>query len=225
MTRAAYALRYWERRQEVAANNLANVNTDGFKAERVFARLMGDAQTVIDTSTDLRPGTFKPTGAPLDLALEGDAFFVVETPDGERFSRGGSFRLDEGGRIVDANGNALLGEGGPLIVPPGTPEIDGSGTLRVGEETIGRLRVETPAEGAGLAHEDGTRFVSDAPGEPIAPEARRVRQGMLEESNVSTIGSLVDMISVQRAYSAVQKTVVTLDSIRQTIANEIGKPA
>jgi flagellar basal-body rod protein FlgF len=85
-------MHYWERRQEVLANNLANANTDGFKAERVFARLMGDAMTAGDTRTDRTAGTLRQTHAPLDLALADDGFFVVETPDGERLTRGGSFR-------------------------------------------------------------------------------------------------------------------------------------
>jgi flagellar basal-body rod protein FlgF len=224
MERAANALRYWERRQEVAANNLANVSTDGFKAERVFARLMGDAITVADTATDQRSGALKPTGAPLDLALEGNGFLVVETGAGERFNRGGSFRLDEVGRIVDANGNALLGEGGPIVAPQGTLEIDGSGTVKVDGKAVAQLRVETVPAGTRLAHEGGALFVPDASREPVAVENRRVRQGMLEDSNVDSVGSMVDMISIQRAYTAVQKAVTTLDDVRRTITTDLGKP-
>src|SRR5690606_10100423 len=106
--RAANALHYWERRQEIAANNLANADTTGFKAEKVFARVMGDAIPVADAMTDMSAGTLTPTGEPLDLAIGNDAFLVVETPQGERLSRGGSFTLDAEGRIVDSSGNPLL---------------------------------------------------------------------------------------------------------------------
>jgi flagellar basal-body rod protein FlgF len=224
LTRSANALRYWERKQEVLAHNLANANTDGFKAERVFARLIEDAVTVADTRTDRTAGTLRQTHAPLDLALDGDGFFVVETPNGERLTRGGSFRLNENGQVADANGNLLLGMGGPLTIPPGTLEIDGVGVLRVDGVEVGQLRVETVPADADLVHEGGTLFLPDENRQPVGPESRQVRQGYLEDSNVNTIGSMVDMIAVQRAYTAVQKAITTLDAIRGTAANELGKP-
>ena len=87
LTSAASALRYWERRQEIVANNLANVDTSGFKAERVFARAMGDGLPAVETATDLRGGTLTQTGAPLDVALDGKGFLVVDGPHGERLTR------------------------------------------------------------------------------------------------------------------------------------------
>lgn len=226
MNSAASALRYWERRQEVAANNLANVSTDGFKAERVFARLMSDGTPVADAATDFRGGTIRPTGTPLDIAQDGPGFLVVETPAGERFTRGGSFSLDESGRIVDANGHALLGEGGPIVVPnKGALTIDRAGAVKVDGREVGRIRVETVAANARLAHEGGTLFVPDASRQPLGAESRTVHQGALEDSNVDSMGSMVDMISVQRAYAAVQKAVTTLDTVRGLISNELGKTA
>lgn len=224
MTSSAAALRYWERRQEVAAHNLANVETSGFRAERVFARMIDDALPVADTVTDMRMGTLRPTGSALDLALDGPGFFVVQTPAGERYTRGGGFRLDAEGQIVDANGNALLGEGGPLVAPKGEIEIGREGVVRVDGAEVGRVRVERAPDGIRLAHEGGNLFVPDADREPVDPDARSVRQGFLEESNVSTVDSMVEMISIQRAYASVQKSVVTLDQIRSTISNDLGKP-
>src|SRR5205085_4652182 len=90
LSSAASALRYWERRQEIATNNLANTSTDGFKGERVFAKMLGDALPVAQTATDLRAGTLRQTGNPLDLAIPGQGFFVVDTPNGQRFTRGGA---------------------------------------------------------------------------------------------------------------------------------------
>jgi flagellar basal-body rod protein FlgF len=226
MTSAASALRYWERRQEIVANNLANVNTEGFKAERVFARMMGGALPVPDTATDWRAGSLKPTGAPLDLAVEGNGFFIVDTPAGERLTRGGSFRLDDSGRLVDANGHALLGEDGPisLPLPQGAVEIDAGGVVRVDGKEAGRLRIETTPPNVALAHEGGTLFVPDKTRQPLPTESRTVRQGFLEDSNVNSVSTMVDMISIQRAYAAVQEAVTTLDGIRNTISNQLGKP-
>jgi flagellar basal-body rod protein FlgF len=225
MTKSAHALRYWEIKQQAVSNNLANVSTDGFKGERVFARLMGDALPVADSATDLRQGTLKVTGSPLDLALAGDGFFVVETPDGEKLSRGGSFRMNDQGQVTDAAGNRLLGEGGPIVPGQGTIEIGRGGAVRVDGRIVAQLRLERVPPDVRLQHDAGTLFLPDPAREPLDPEARQVRQGTLEESNVNSVSALVDMISIQRAYSAVQKAVHTLDGIRSTISNEIGKPA
>lgn len=224
MNRVASALRYWERRQEVLTNNLANVNTTGFKGERVFGRLVGDALTVVDTRTDFSAGTLRPTQQPLDLALGGEGFFVVQTPNGERLSRGGSFQLDAEGRLTDAGGNPLLAEGGPVVVPPGAKlEIDAGGAIKLGGQPAGQLRLETVPPGTRLQHDAGTHFLPDLARQPLPAEQRQVKQGFLEESNVGTVDSLVDMISVQRAYASVQKAVTTLDGVRSTIVNDLAR--
>lgn len=220
---ATLALRYWERRQEVVSNNLANAETTGFKGERVFARLLQGAVVEPGAATDFRPGALTTTGAPLDLALEGDGFFVVRTPAGERLTRGGSFRLDADGVITDQEGNALLGEDGPITVSPGKIEIGKDGGVRVDGREVGRLRVETVPPGTQLQHDAGTRFLPDPARAAVDPAARRVRQGVLEGSNVDSVGSLVDLIDIQRSYAAVQSTVKTFDGVMGTIANEIGK--
>src|SRR5215212_2354435 len=126
---AASALGYYERRQEIVANNLANASTDGFKAERIFARLVGDSHPAPDTATDLRRGAFKETGSPLDIATDSDGFFVVSTPQGDRLSRGGALQLSPDGVLTDAGGHPLLGEKGPLRLGPGTVTIDRDGVV------------------------------------------------------------------------------------------------
>ena len=247
MASASHALRYWERRQEVVSNNLANVGTDGFKAERAFARLLDGALPAVDTQTDLTAGTLRPTGNALDLAVGGDGFFVVDTPDGERLTRGGAFALDDQRRVVDHNGNPLLAEGGPIVVDdvataaaagaeggaaaplePGATEalvqVDRDGTVRLGERTLGRLRVETVPPGTRLEHAGGNLFVPPDERGIAAEGAREVRQGMIEESNVSPISALVEMISIQRAFTSVQKAMTTLDDARGTLVSEIGRP-
>jgi len=224
LSSAASALRYWERRQEVVANNLANVSTDGFKGERVFARMMGDALPVAQTATDQRAGTFRQTGNALDVAVENDGYLVVDTPAGERFRRGGSFQLDATRQLVDADGQALLGAKGPIRLPVGEVTIDGAGRVRVDGAEVAQLRLERTTPGASLLHDAGSLFIPDASRQPVPLAERKVRQGFIEESNVSSVGSLVDMIAVQRAYASVQKAVTTLDEIRGTAANDLGRP-
>jgi len=220
---AAQALYYWERRQEVLANNLANAETAGFKGTRVFARLVQGALLAPEAATDFRQGTLTPTGQPLDLAIEGDGFFVVQTAAGERLSRGGSLRLDEAGRLVDASGRALLGERGPIVVPPGTVEVDREGVVRVDGTEVGRLRMERLPAGAEPVRDEGTLFVP--PQERIrVPEAeRRVQQGFVEQSNVSPLDGLVEMITVQRSYAAIERSIRVLDGVLERISNDIGR--
>lgn len=226
ITRAAAALRHWERRQEVVANNLANASTTGFKAERVFARALAGAIPVPDVTTDRRPGTIQPTGQPLDLALDDpDSFFVIQTAAGERLTRGGSFGIDPQGRVVDAHGNAILTTEGPLVLQPGAVQIDSAGTVTVDDRAIARLRVERVPRTVPLQHEGGTRFLPDPARAAVPPAERGVRQGALEDSNVNTIGSMVDLIQIQRSYAAVQRAITTLDGARGSACNDIGRPA
>lgn len=220
---AAQALYYWERRQEVLANNLANAETDGFKGTRVFARLVQGALLAPEAATDFRQGTLTPTGQPLDLAIEGDGFFVLQTPAGERLSRGGSLRLDEAGRLVDASGRALLGERGPIVVPPGTVEVDEQGVVRVDGTEVGRLRVERLPAGVEPQRDEGTLFVPAQERIRVPDGERRVRQGFIEKSNASTLDGLVEMITVQRSYAAIERSIRVLDGVLERVSNDIGR--
>ncbi len=226
---AAAALRYWTRRQEVVANNLANVETDGFKGEQAFAQLLAGATgPVAGTTTDLRAGTITQTGQVLDVALQSDGFFVVRTPTGDKLSRGGSLALDGQGQLIDARGHALLGESGnaPVAVPVRTAkiEIDATGEVRADGTVVGRLRVERAAQGATLTHAGDTLFTASATTR-VADDERLVRQGAREGSNVQPLDAMIDMINIQRATGGVQKALTTLDAARGIAVSELGKPA
>lgn len=213
-----------ERRQAVLSNNLANASTRGFKGETAFTRIMSDAMAVTDTALDLTPGTLTETNNPLDLAIEGQGFFVTQTPQGERFVRNGSFRLDQDHQLVDERGNAVLGENGPMTLPDGVVEIDKTGMVKVNGRTVQRLRIETVANGADLEHEGGTQFVPDATRAAIPPEQRNIRQRMVEESNVNSMSAMTDMLEVLHRYGAAQKTLSTIDAVRGIAVNDLAKP-
>lgn len=242
---AGHALLYWQRRQEVNTHNLANSETAGYRARRVFAEMLDGGIPAVGTRVDERVGELRRTGAPLDLALAGEGSFVVQTPDGEKPVRSGSFSLDPDGRIVDASGNVLLGTTGPLVVPPGPVEIDARGGVSVDGEQVGRLRVvsdrassapmageevlpggrgvEPGAEAGGMARGNGRSGGSGGISDDLPDELITVRQGYLEESNVSALDALIEMTTIQRSFAAVQTSVRAIDSIMETVANRIGR--
>lgn len=230
MTSAAAALRYWERRQEVASNNLANVSTDGFKGQQVFSRMVEGALPTAEEATDFSPGTIHSTGNPYDVAVTGRNFLVVKTANGERLSRGGQLQVDKDGFLTDGAGNQVLGENGPIrLDTKGNSDltsfsITGSGTVRANDRDVAQLRVETIAPKTSLQHEGGGLFVPPAKRERVDPDTNPVRQGSLEDSNVNAISEMVDMISIQRNYAAVQKAMTTLDAMRSTATTELGRP-
>lgn len=220
---AARALGYWERRQEVVANNLANTETPGFKGERVFAQLLADRSVVPGEQTDLQAGPVRQTGRPLDVMVGGDGFLVVQTNAGERLRRGGSLSLDATGTLVDEQGRPVLGEDGPIVLPPGTVKIDGDGMVRVDGHELAQLRVERPSAPANLTHEAGAVFADSGTSTSVPSGQRQIRQGALEDSNVNSLDALVDMLNIQRNYAAVLKGVNVMDDVMDTVANRLGR--
>ncbi len=192
------------------ANNIANVSTTGFRAERlVFAEVLqaanvdGGALAMAAPRahvTDEAPGGFKATGGALDLAIEGDGFFQVLTPEGPRLTRNGVFSLGPDGAVINLDGHQLLDAGGgPLNLPPeaGSIAIGDDGTVAVDGLDIARIGVFT-TEATDLVRQNGVLFRSDGIVNE-APDAR-VLQGFIEQSNVDPVREMARMIEVQRAY-------------------------
>ncbi|MFQ5538165.1 MAG: flagellar hook-basal body protein [Gemmatimonadota bacterium] len=219
----ASALRYWETRQAAVSNNLANVATPGFKGERVFARLLDDSTLVADGATDFSPGSVTETGRPLDVALAVDGFFVVDTPDGRRWVRSGSFSLDENGTLVDMQGRTVLGREGPLALPPGPVEITLQGVVKVNGEPVGTLLVERAKEAVELQRAGENLWLPPEGRDDVPLDAVQVRQGHLEESNVNPVTALVEMMEIQRAYAAVQRGLQVNDSAMEALTTQIGR--
>lgn len=223
---ATSALRYWERKQEVVANNLANVSTDGFKSQRIFAKLLDGIRPEAETSADLSTGNLRQTGNELDVAVNGPGFFVVSTPNGERYSRGGSLRLNEKHQLVDSDGRPLLGvkNGGPLTLLDGPVDIDAQGNVKQAGKVVDTLRMESAPKDTQLLHEGAALWVPPTEQQETPPGDRQVKQGYIEESNVNSMSALVDMVAVQRAYSSVQKAIVTMDQANETVTAQLAKP-
>jgi flagellar basal body rod protein FlgG len=174
---------------------------------------------------DLQQGVFRETGRPLDVGLDGPGFLVVKTERGERLTRGGSMRLDAQGFLTDQHGNPVLGQGGPMILNGAEVEVQADGTVLVDGAAAGRLRIETVDDPATLLKEGSGLYVPATPTRPVAEETTRARQGAVEEPNVDPLLSMVDLITIQRAYAANVDALKAMDSVLGVITTEVGKAA
>ncbi|MDQ2090558.1 flagellar hook-basal body complex protein [Marimonas arenosa] len=198
------------REMRIVANNIANAATAGFRQEGlVFSEhvaAIGDSPSISMAGATVRhtsmvQGTLTETRGPLDLAIEGDGFFLVETPQGERLTRAGNFTSNGAGDLVTNDGFRVLDAGGaPVFIPPDVTDLSvaADGTVSAGGRPLTQIGLYLPADPFGLAREDGVMFRAEGGIEPT--EAGRIVQGFLENSNVDPISQFARMIEVQRAY-------------------------
>jgi flagellar basal-body rod protein FlgG len=225
-------------RLDALANNLANANTAGFKAERVLQRAekAGDVvppPTAVATPvtsdyvlTDFSQGPVSQTGNPLDVALTGDGFFVVKTDRGERLTRGGSFTIDSGGYLAASDGSRVQGTSGDISVPPqgGPIAIGTDGTIRAGDQRIGQLRVVHVEDPSQLVRESGTRFAPGAEAPADLPPGRvHVIQGAIEGANLAPVEGLVQLIETVRGFETYMRAAERLDQVTSKAINEVGR--
>ena len=222
------------RNLDVIANNLANLDTPGFKSERFMVvahpvaaagprtDVPGSTAFVRDLATvpDVSDGRLDETGNSLDLALRGDGFFVISTADGDRYTRNGHFRLDDTGRLVNEDGLPVQGQGGaPIVFAPEDAAIDVTrdGTIASERGGIGKVRVVRFDDPAALQPVGGGLATTQAaPQELAEPE---IIQGMIEKSNVEPILEMERMIRVQRAYEQAKQVIDREDDrIRKMVA-------
>lgn len=198
------------REMQIVANNIANSATSGFRQEGlIFSEYvksvdgggslsMGQGNV---KNTSFEQGALTQTGGRFDFAIEGDGFFLIETPNGERLSRAGSFSPNAEGDLVTPDGLRVLDAGGaPLFVPADAGDISvaSDGTVSVNGAPLGQIGLVQPNDPMNLIREDGVMFRADDGYEPS--ENARVLQGFVEGSNVNAVLQITRMIEVQRAY-------------------------
>ncbi|WP_106746737.1 flagellar hook-basal body complex protein [Yoonia maritima] len=196
---------------QVLANNIANASTTGFRAEEVMfsehVKALGPDTASLSMATAnvrdtvMTQGSLTQTGGTFDLAIEGDGFFLVETPNGQRLTRAGAFGPNENGDLVTPDGYPVLDAGGaPMFVPQGVGHvgIGADGTISAGGQPIGQVGIFAPTDPNQMTRESGVLFDAAGGFEPV-PDGRML-QGYLEESNVNPILQVSRMIEVQRAY-------------------------
>ncbi len=207
------------RELDVVSNNIANINTTGFKAGTAvfeeylmpharhdgFAHGSRKMSFVQDRSTwhDLGQGPIKPTGNPLDVAIDGNAFLVVQTQQGERYTRNGAFQINPAGQLITGEGNAVMGENGPIQFQPEDKDImiSRDGTISVPEGVRGKLRLVTFANSQQLQKDGSSTFKTPEGVEPTPAQNPHVIQNSLEQSNVKAVVEMTRMIDVSRSYT------------------------
>ena len=219
------------REMQVVANNIANISTTGFRREgTVFAehvyRMAEEPSLSMPHATgrvvDLSQAGLTMTGAAFDFAIQGDGFFLIETQEGNRLTRAGSFTPNEAGELVTADGNRLLDAGGaPVFVPPGSAvSMAEDGTLSANGTPLAQIGLWQPADPMSLRHQSGTLFEA---GDLEPVENGRVFQGFLEESNVNPVSEIARMIEVQRAYELGQKFLDAEDGRTRSVIETLGR--
>jgi flagellar basal-body rod protein FlgF len=233
-----------ERQLDVIANNVANVNTAGYKADNsLFEEYLtsgahednfvgGDRRVsfVQDRGTfrDYSQGAAEQTKNPLDLAIDGSAFMVVQTPAGERYTRDGGFLLNNVGQLVTAGGNPVLGTGGPIVLQPTDHDInvtpDGTITVVEGDSRTdsirGKLRLVSFPDAQKLLKE-GMNLYSAGEGSAQPDAKSTVRQGFIEKSNVNAVAEMSRMIEVSRAYTQIATLLQQQSDLHKTAIQQL----
>lgn len=222
------------REMQTLANNIANASTTGFRAEEVMfsehVKSLGPGTSSLSMATAtvrdtvMTQGTLSQTGGTFDLAIEGEGFFLIETPNGQRLTRAGAFTPNENGDLVTADGYPVLDAGGaPVFVPQGLGKvgIGADGTISAGGQPIGQIGLVLPTDPNQMVRESGVMF--DAQGGFDAAPDGRMLQGFLEDSNVNPILEISRMIEVQRAYELGQSFLDKEDERIRSVIKSMGR--
>jgi flagellar basal-body rod protein FlgF len=205
---------------DLLANNLANLNTNGFKEEKAFFTYLdesmgspqdadpGRLRTVsAQGALNVRDGLLQPTQREFDIALVGNGFLAVETPQGERYTRNGSFRLNAKSELVTSGGYPVLGPKGRIAVTPGRLVITEQGGVYSDNTLLGQLKLVTFDEPAAMVQEGNSLLAPPSSQAKPKPADVQIKQGYLEQSNVNAVASMVEMVGLMRRFEAIQKSV------------------
>ena len=222
---------------DLAANNLANISTTGFRGQNAtFQSVLAGARArasgtqpvnefgMLGTpSLNLAQGNLESTGNPLDVAIQGPGFFAVQSSDGVRYTRNGSFRVSATGQLLSASGDPVLGEQGPLQLENGSVTISGDGTISINGALAGKLRVVEFPPATSITNAGGSYYSAPQAAAKPASESR-IEQGKLESSNVNPVAEAVELISIQRNAEMLQRALATVHSqFDQLAAQELPK--
>lgn len=232
-------------KMNVIANNVSNIETVGYKEDSLLSRSFNEVLIerindpnvlrqneivgaitkgvhIDEVFTDFIQGSFTETNRNGDLALQGDGFFLVETPNGARYTRNGAFFVDNEGMLVTSEGYYVQGLNGNINVGTNNFRVNEDGQIFVNDNLVDTLQVVSFEDNSLLRKEGESLYYPFGDAEPGVSDAK-VKQGFLEASNVDLIEQIVNMIEVSRAYESNQRVISTIDSTLDKAVNEIGK--
>jgi len=227
------------KRMDIISNNLANVNTPGFKKDKLtFEGLLAGIPSPPPVPTgktadpilqkenvyiDYSAGPVGQTGNPLDVAIDGDGFFAVSTPSGTAYTRQGNFRLTADGTLVTTDGFPVMGQGGVIRIKGSKVEINAKGEITVDGDAAGVLNLVDFPKPYNLTKTSSALFVPSNPQATPQPARAEIRQGHLEGANVDAVGEMVQMIETNRYFDACQRVILGYDGMASKAANDLGK--
>lgn len=227
-----------QRELDITANNLANVDTVGFKFEDMLASAdpqapassSGGANSPVvfvagdGVARDYTQGSLTQTGSPLDLAIDGRGFFQISTDVGPRYTRDGRFRLDATGRLVTQDGDAVEGDGGDIVLDPkkGPVAIAANGDVSQSGQTVGKVSIVTFDSLAALTKDGNNQYRNDSNLAPTPATSAQLRQGMLENSNVQPVVQITHLIEISRAYEAISSMMNDTATLSNTAVQRLG---
>ncbi|MDZ7640727.1 MAG: flagellar basal-body rod protein FlgF [Desulfurivibrio sp.] len=233
MVEGLETMRAQERRLDQVANNLANVDTAGYKRQKMafwemLYNVTDDRQRIgkgAHNLIDHQQGNVQQTDKPLDLAINGEGFFRIQTDRGIRYTRAGNFELDPVGQLRMPSGGLVLGQGGPVVLDPagGEVSIDPQGLIQQDGAPIDQLNIVTVNDLTNLAQEGDNLFRLEDDGAEVAAVDFRVRQGYVEKSNVNSVEEMTAMIDLYRNYQAQQKMIQGIDEMDNLAISRVGK--
>ena len=220
-----------EQRLNQVTNNLANIDTPGYKREDLtFWEMIfttnddrGRVGKAVKLLTNYEEGAASVTGNTLDFAINGNGFFKVQTPEGVRYTRAGSFDMNSEGQLITPSGHLVLGEGGPITIQGDDVSLSTDGGLLVDGRDAGRLDIVTFSDLAGLEKEGLNLFRLTEGNQELEAEKFTVKQGVVEKSNVNTVMEMTRMIDLHRAYETQQKLIHTIDEMDDEAIRKVGK--
>jgi len=222
--------RQQNRMENIIANNLANAETAGFKKEvPAFSQILAQAgdrfkvQEDVDLRISFLPGDIRKTGNGLDLAIEGQGFFKIKTPQGVRYTRGGNFTLNKNKVLVNSEGFPVLGEGGEITIDGKNVTVKTDGSIAVGPNEVGKIALVTFPD-LGVLQKEGHNLLkpADEP-EELRVQDPQIFQGALETSNVNPIEEMLDLLDAHRSYEACLKVIQSDDSLDSKAVNDLGR--